>query len=191
MKHCTQRPATAWTFSKATAGSDSVSSVMRTVIVNLLVQPHTPEKLYDKLRSVDVSHPCYKYNELHKLAYACVREVWACIHCLCCRLSASYQREPSRSSGVIYLPATLLLEVYAINRHKLTFGQDAEFSRPERWLENDDEHQKKLEQSMLTVSVMELFLSPFYIHSPLTFANALISCLAPAGAPLWAGTSGL
>jgi hypothetical protein len=40
---------------------------------------------------------------------------------------------------------------YVVNRHRGTFGDDAEFWRPERWLEKGDEHKRKLEQSMLTV----------------------------------------
>lgn len=39
---------------------------------------------------------------------------------------------------------------YVVNRHQPTFGADADEWRPDRWLEKDEEHQRKLEQSMLT-----------------------------------------
>lgn len=41
---------------------------------------------------------------------------------------------------------------YVINRHKATFGEDAECWRPDRWLEGGEGHRKKLEASLLTVS---------------------------------------
>lgn len=40
---------------------------------------------------------------------------------------------------------------YVVNRHKGWFGEDAEFWRPERWVEKDETHKKKLEQGILTV----------------------------------------
>lgn len=55
-----------------------------------------------------------------------------------------------------YVPAGTNLggSPYVVNRHKGTFGQDAEFWRPERWLEKDEKHKLKLERRILTVSLI-------------------------------------
>ena len=55
----------------------------------------------------------------------------------------------------LYLPAGIIVggSPYVVNRHKPIFGQDAEFWRPERWLEKDAAH-KKLEQNNQTVSLV-------------------------------------
>lgn len=41
---------------------------------------------------------------------------------------------------------------YVVNRHRPTFGEDADEWNPDRWLVKDEAHRKKLEQSVLTVS---------------------------------------
>lgn len=69
---------------------------------------------------------------------------------------------------------------YVVNRHKGTFGEDAEFWRPERWLESDDMHKKKLEGSILTVSLI-------YFAWWITNADARTRSLVQAGASAWGG----
>lgn len=41
---------------------------------------------------------------------------------------------------------------YVVNRHKPTFGEDADLWRPERWMVGPAER-KKLEGSIMTVSL--------------------------------------
>lgn len=43
------------------------------------------------------------------------------------------------------------LSPYVVNRHRPTFGEDADVWRPERWMGLDEEHHRKLEHSLLTV----------------------------------------
>lgn len=139
------------------AGSDSVGSIMRTIMFNLLVYPHTLEKLYDELRSAHLSCPFPRYSEVRDLPYldACLQEA-ARMHP---PFALPFERVVPEGGVTVlghYLPAGTVVggNPYVVNRYKPTFGQDAEFWRPERWLEKDDAHKKKLEQGVLTVSLI-------------------------------------
>ena len=156
------RAATAWTFSNVIAGSDSVGSLMRTTMFNLLVYPHTLAKLYDELRSANLSRPFPKYSEVRSLPYldACVQEGIR-MHP---PFALPFERVVPEGGVTVlghYLPAGTAVggSPYVVNRHKGMFGEDAEFWRPERWLEKDEMHKKKLEQAMLTVSFFLLLSS--------------------------------
>lgn len=130
---------------------------MRTTVFNLLANPHTLTKLYDELCSANLSHPYPKFNELNALPYldACV---WEGIR-MHPPFALPFERiVPEGGVTVLghYLPAGTVIggSPYVVNRHKGTFGQDAEFWRPERWLEKDEKHKMKLERSVLTVSLI-------------------------------------
>ena len=134
-----------------------MGSVMRTIMFNLLAYPHTLEKLYDELRSANLSRPFPRYSEVRDLPYldACVQEG--------SRMHPPFALPLERvvpEGGVTilgrYLPAGTVVggNPYVVNRHRPTYGQDAEFWRPERWLEKDAAHKKKMEQGNLTVSLI-------------------------------------
>ncbi|MCJ1386381.1 hypothetical protein MMC17_009507 [Xylographa soralifera] len=153
MERRAQRAVTAWTFSNVIAGSDSVGTVMRTTLFNILAHPHTLEKLCNELNSANLSRPYPAYSEVRDLPYleACVQEG--------IRMHPPFALPFERivpEGGVIvlgcYLPAGTVVggNPYVVNRHKQTFGRDAEYWRPERWLEQNSSDKKKLEQSMLT-----------------------------------------
>jgi len=57
---------------------------------------------------------------------------------------------------------------YVTNRHKPTWGEDAEFWRPERWLVDDHEQRKKLEGSLMTVSLLPLLIVPTLLNRDFT-----------------------
>ena len=148
------RASTAWTFSNVIAGSDSVGTLMRTTMYNLLVYPHTLQKLYEELRSANLSQPFPTYSEVRNLPYldACVQEGIR-MHP---PFALPFERIVPKGGITIlghYLPEGTAVggSPYVVNRHKGMFGEDAEFWRPERWLEKDDLHKKKLENGMLTV----------------------------------------
>ncbi|KAK9244249.1 benzoate 4-monooxygenase cytochrome P450 [Lipomyces tetrasporus] len=144
---------TGWTFSNVIAGSDSVGTCMRTTVFNLLGHPHTLARLYDELRSADLSRPYPKFSEVNALPYldACV---WEGVR-MHPPFALPFERIV-RDGGITvlghYLPAGTVIggSPYVVNRHKGTFGQDAEFWRPERWLEQDEKHKLKLQRSVLT-----------------------------------------
>lgn len=123
-------------------------------MLNLMSYPYTMEKLRDELRAANLSRPYPQFNEVRDLPYldACVQEG--------ARLHPPFALPLERvvpEGGVTvlghYLPGGTLVggNPYVVNRHKDTFGEDAEFWRPERWLEGDDAHKRKLEQGILTV----------------------------------------
>ncbi|RYO80320.1 hypothetical protein DL764_009911 [Monosporascus ibericus] len=144
---------TTWTFSNVIAGSDSVGTVMRTTMFNLLRYPNTLQKLYQELVDADVSGPYPKYSEVRNLPYldACIQEAIR-MHP---PFALPFERVVPKGGVSIlgrHIPEGTDLggNPYVVNRHKGTFGGDAEFWRPERWLEKDEAHKRKLEQSVLT-----------------------------------------
>ncbi|KAI0868045.1 putative benzoate 4-monooxygenase cytochrome P450 [Hypoxylon argillaceum] len=144
---------TAWTFSNVIAGSDSVGSVMRTTMFNLLIYPHTLEKLHDELAAAHVSRPFPTYNEIRNLPYldACAQE-GARMHP---PFALPFERVVPKGGvtvGGYYLPGGTVVggNPYVVNRHTGTFRLDSEFWRPERWMKKDERHKQKLEQSSLT-----------------------------------------
>ncbi|RLL97903.1 hypothetical protein CFD26_105311 [Aspergillus turcosus] len=144
---------TAWTFSNVIAGSDSVGTVMRTLVFNLLVYPHTLQKLRDELEAANLSRPFPRYSEVRDLPYldACVQEA-ARIHP---PFALPFERVVPKGGITVlghYLPEGTVVggSPDVVNRDQNTFGEDAEFWRPERWLEGDSSHKRKLEGSILT-----------------------------------------
>ncbi|KAL7952201.1 cytochrome P450 CYP4/CYP19/CYP26 subfamily protein [Trichoderma compactum] len=143
---------TAWTFSNVIAGSDSVGSVMRTVLYNLVTHPDTLQALQRELDAANLSRPYPKWNEVRDLEYldACVQEAVR-IHP---PFALPFERVvPVGGVNVMgkYLPEGVFVggNPYVVNRHKPTFGENVEDWSPERWLGGEG-HKKKLEQSILT-----------------------------------------
>jgi cytochrome P450 len=146
---------TAWTFSNVIAGSDSVGTCMRTLLFHLLSYPNTFERLYKELKAAELSRPFPTYSEVRDLPYleACVQEA--------IRIHPPFALPLERvvpEGGITvlghYLPGGTVIGgiPYVVNRDTRTFGEDAEFWRPERWLEGDVALKRQLEASMLTVS---------------------------------------
>jgi cytochrome P450 len=137
-----------------------VGSIMRTIMHNLLVYPQTMESLYDELHAANLSRPFPKYSEVSNLPYldACVQE-GSRMHP---PFALPFERiVPEGGVTVLghFLPAGTVVggSPYVVNRHKPTFGQDAEFWRPERWLVDDPAARKRMEQGNLTVSKTSCF----------------------------------
>jgi hypothetical protein len=148
---------TAWTFSNVIAGSDSVGTCMRTLLFYLLAYPNTYERLYKELKVAYLSRPFPSYSEVRDLPYleACVQEAIR-IHPL---FALPLERiVPEGGITVLgqYLPGGTVIggSPYVVNRDTKAFGEDAEFWRPERWLEGDVAHKRSLEANMLTVSAL-------------------------------------
>ncbi|KAJ5497539.1 Benzoate 4-monooxygenase cytochrome P450 [Penicillium fimorum] len=144
---------TAWTFSNVIAGSDSVGTIMRTMLFNLLVYPHTLAKLRQELENANPTRPFPRYSEVRDLPYldACVLEA-SRVHP---PFALPFERVVPKGGLTVlghYLPEGTVIggSPYVVNRDRNTFGDDAEFWRPERWLEGDGAHKRHLEASMLT-----------------------------------------
>lgn len=128
---------------------------MRTTMYSLLVYPHTFDKLFKELKDANVSRPYPTWTEIRNLPYldACVLEG--------IRMHPPFALPFERvvPKGGITIAGQHLPEgtdvggnAYVVNRNKGWFGDDAEFWRPERWLEKDEAHKRKLEAGILTVS---------------------------------------
>ena len=179
------RAVSSWTFSNVIAGSDSVSTVMTTTMFNLLAHPYAMETLYKELGAANLSRPYPKHSEVRDLPYleACIQES--------VRFHPPFALPLERivpKGGVTvlghYLPAGTVVggNPYVVNRHKPTFGADADNWRPERWLEIDDTHKKRWEQSMLTVSPSFLHFCPLpKARVSFAVAESIPSSLALAG----------
>ncbi|KAL9110644.1 MAG: hypothetical protein Q9227_004821 [Pyrenula ochraceoflavens] len=142
-----------WTFTNVIAGSDSVGALMTTMMFHLLQDPNSMEKLHTELRSANLTRQHAKLSEIQSMPYldACM---WEAI-----RLHPAFALPLERvvpeegiTIGQFYLPAGTWVggNPYVVNRHKKTFGADAEFWRPERWMEGDEKYKNRLQQSTLT-----------------------------------------
>jgi len=148
-----------WTFTNVIAGSDSVGAVMTTIVFHLLQNAYSLQKLYGELLSANLTRPYPRMGEIQNLPYldACM---WEAIR-LHPAFALPFERVvPDGGITVLghYLPAGTWIggNAYVVNRHKKTFGADAEFWRPERWTEGDEKHKNKLQQCNLTVSTLHL-----------------------------------
>ena len=158
---------------------------MRTTLFNLLRYPQTLDRLYAELSSANVSYPYPSYSEVRDLPYleACVQE-GVRMHP---PFALPFERVVPEGGVTVlghHLPAGTVVggSPYVINRHKQTFGEDAEIWRPERWLDKDEGHKKRLEQSMLTVSLIYATLAVLSCYRPCTtVAKATLSSSALAG----------
>lgn len=162
-----RRCVTAWTFSNVIAGSDSTAVVLRTVWHNLLSHPETLDRLREELRDAEAnnpkgfSKPFPSWRDIADLPYldACINEAVR-LHPPFC---LPFERVVPKGGIMIdetYIPEGTVVGMspYVINRHKPTFGEDADLWNPSRWMV-PLEHRRKLEASVLTVSVQ----SGFYI----------------------------
>ena len=153
------RAVQAWSFSNVIAGSDSTAVVMRTVWYNLLAHPSTVRRLYDELVESEQNHglsrPFPTWNEVRDLPYldACINEAVRLHPPFCLPFERIVPQGGVTICGKYLASGTVVgMNPYVVNRHRPTFGKDADVWRPERWLEHGGEHRRKLEQSVLTVS---------------------------------------
>ncbi|KAI1810882.1 cytochrome P450 CYP4/CYP19/CYP26 subfamily protein [Poronia punctata] len=140
----------AWVFSNVLAGSDSVGTVMRTVMYNLLLHQTSLEKLRQELLDANVSEPYPQWSEVGGLPYldACIQEGLR----LYPPFALPFERIVPAGGITIqgkYIPEGTIVGAspYVVNRYTPVFGEDAEIWRPERWLEGD---RKVLDRSLLT-----------------------------------------
>ncbi|KAK3291691.1 cytochrome P450 [Chaetomium fimeti] len=140
-----------WTFSNVIAGSDSTAVVMRTAMYHLLSHPSSLDRLSAEL--APLSRPYPTSSELANLPYlgACVNEAVRLHPPFCLPLERVVPAGGATICGRKF-PAGVVVGMnpFVVNRHRPTFGQDADKWRPERWLEGDVEHQRKLAQSIMT-----------------------------------------
>lgn len=128
---------------------------MTTMLYHLLQNPAQLSKLRTELVSSNLSTPHAKMSEIQTLPYldACMWEALR-MHPAFCLPFERVVPKGGITIGEYYLPEGTWVggNPYVVNRHKATFGDDAEFWRPERWLEGDERYKWSLQQANLTVS---------------------------------------
>ncbi|KAL4907841.1 hypothetical protein BDW74DRAFT_189250 [Aspergillus multicolor] len=149
---------TAWTFSNITAGSDSTAVVMKTVFYNLLSYPSTLAKLRMELLSAanalpnGFSKPYPSWKDVCGLPYldACVLEALR-LHPPFCLPFERIVPRGGMMLGDNYFPEGTVVGMspWVVNRHKPTFGKDADIWNPGRWMV-DRTLKNKREAAVLT-----------------------------------------
>ena len=132
---------------------------MRTAFYHLLTNPSTLSRLTSELLASNLSTPNPRFSEVRDLPYldACVQEA-SRMHP---PFALPFERVVPEGGVTVlgyYLPAGTVVggSPYVVGRHQGTFGKDAEIWRPERWLEGDTAHKKKLDQGVLTVRICNI-----------------------------------
>lgn len=153
------RAPTAWTFSNVIAGSDSTGVVLKTTMYNLCAQQSTMRHLYDELVGMELTgtltRPFPTWNEVRDLPYldACIKEGVRLHPPFCLPFERVVPQEGITICGQSFTGGTVVgMSPWVVNRHRPTFGADADDWRPERWLGSDAEQYKRMENSILTVS---------------------------------------
>lgn len=152
------RAPTAWTFSNIIAGSDSTGVVLKTTMYNLLAHPSTVQRLYEELltaeRTQHLTRPFPTWTEVCDLPYldACINEGVRLHPPFCLPFERVVPDGGITVCGHFFSGGTVVgMSPWVVNRHRPTFGEDADRWRPERWLAQGAEHRKKLDSSVLTV----------------------------------------
>ncbi|SPQ24135.1 4694387b-5c2e-410e-8096-87984d3615cd [Thermothielavioides terrestris] len=144
---------TAWTFSNVIAGSDSTAAVMKEVMYNLLAHPDTLKRLRaELLESGPLSKPYPSWKDICDLPYldACVQEGVRLHPPFCLPLERVVPEGGIMIGGRFYPGGTVVgMSPHVINRHKPTFGEDADVWNPDRWMVSK-ELRKKREDAILT-----------------------------------------
>ncbi|KAL8674883.1 MAG: hypothetical protein Q9168_000686 [Polycauliona sp. 1 TL-2023] len=148
---------TAWTFSNIIAGSDSTGVVLKTTMYNLLAHPLSVQRLYDELLDVErtqqLTRPFPTWNEVSNLPFldACINEGVRLHPPFCLPFERVVPAGGITVCGQYFTAGTVVgMSPWVVNRHRPTFGDDADSWRPERWLEGGAEHRKTLDNSLLT-----------------------------------------
>lgn len=158
---------TAWTFSNIVAGSDSTTSMLQTIWSFLLTNPASMSRLYTEIAQQTRDHMASggrfpQWADVGSLPYldACINEALRLQPPFALHLERKIPYEGLVLDGQ-YVPGGTVVGMspYVVNRHRSTFGDDADEWRPERWLVGT-ESRRIMEQSMLTVSPVQTNPTP-------------------------------
>ncbi|RYP44066.1 hypothetical protein DL768_009435 [Monosporascus sp. mg162] len=141
---------TAWTFSNVIAGSDSTAVVMKTVWYNLLAYPETMHRLREELleakRTNGMTTPFPSWKDVCDLPYldACILEGVRMHPPFCLPLERVVPKGGTMIGDSFFPEGTVVgMSPYVVNRHKPTFGEDADDWNPDRWMVPKEQRQKR------------------------------------------------
>lgn len=129
---------------------------MRVVMYNILAHPVTLQKLRSEFLSANLSRPYPTWKEVKDLQYldACVNEAVRLHPPFCLPLERVVPAEGVTICGHYFKEGTNIgMNPYVVNRHRETFGEDAGEWRPERWMGLTEEEWRKMDGSVMTVSI--------------------------------------
>ncbi len=139
------------------AGSDTTAVVMKTVWYNLLTHPGTMQRLREELLEAEkqngMTKPYPSWKDVCDLPYldACLLEGLRLHPPFCLPFERVVPRGGMRIGGNFFPEGTVVgMSPYVVNRHKPTFGEDADDWNPDRWMVSKEQKQK-LEADMMTV----------------------------------------
>lgn len=125
---------------------------------HLLTHPESEIQLHNEILAAEragrLTRPFPTWNEVKDLPYldACVNEAVRLHPPFCLPLERIVPVGGITICGKFFPSGTLIgMNPYVVNRHRPTFGEDADSWRPERWLVKDTRLKRKLEGSILTV----------------------------------------
>jgi cytochrome P450 len=132
-------------------GTDTVVSSLRSISLYVITNPHVYAKLQAELDSASLSSPIATDSEVRELPYlqACIKEGMRVFPPVTGLFS---KRVPAGGDTVCgkFVPEGTDIAYCAWDFYKdpAVFGEDAEYFRPDRWLEADEEQMKKMQKTM-------------------------------------------
>ncbi|KAI1772662.1 cytochrome P450 [Hypoxylon cercidicola] len=146
----------AWTSSNIIAGSDTTAIFLRTMFHQLLTHPSTLVKLRAELDEAAAQGNLSKvatWKESIALPYlnACFKEAGRIHPPFGLHLERIVPPEGLEVCGKTLPAGTIVgMNAWVVHRDPEVFGPDPDAWRPERWLEGDKEHIKRMDASLLT-----------------------------------------
>ncbi|KAI1080452.1 cytochrome P450 [Whalleya microplaca] len=146
----------AWTSSNITAGSDTTAIYLRTMLHQLLTHPSSLAKLRSELDEAAAQgnlSKTAKWKESIALPYlnACFKEAGRIHPPFGLHLERIVPSGGLNVCGKTLPAGTIVgMNAWVVHRDPDMFGPDADAWRPERWLEGDEAHIKKMDASLLT-----------------------------------------
>ncbi len=171
----------AWASSNITAGSDTTGILLRSIFYYLLSNQASLVRLRAELFAAsDALGPMASWRQARELPYldAVIKEAG--------RLNPSfglpYERVVPAGGATIcgsFLPEGTVvgMSAFVVHHDREVFGEDCDHWRPERWLDASEEQRRKMENSLLTVSLqIEVRINQMLIGIP-KFGAGHRSCL--------------
>lgn len=153
----TDRAILAYLFININAGSDTISSTLKAVFYYLLKHPESQQKLSVELRNAceneKLTAPLPTWKEVQELPYlqAVIKEALRLNPALALPLERVIPAAGLKTGETFIPPGTVVgINPWVFQRNRRIFGDDAESWRPERWLNEDAERVKYMDQHILT-----------------------------------------
>ncbi len=140
------------------AGADSTATAIRSTFLHMITNPHVYSKLKAEVLEFErkglISSPVITDAESKKLPYlqACIKEglrIWPPLTGLMTKLAPP---EGDTYKGIFIPGGTEMgYSPWGVHHNKKTYGDDADYFRPERWLDAEGEELHLMNRSVEVV----------------------------------------